>query len=81
MMFFLWQLQAMLLDILLVLPRLVENILVPPASGPGRQLYAHSQSFVFVFITAWVVFGIVCSLMGNWARIPFISEAAEQQLR
>eukprot|EP00197_Chlamydomonas_leiostraca_P005581 CAMPEP_0202868088 /NCGR_PEP_ID=MMETSP1391-20130828/10183_1 /ASSEMBLY_ACC=CAM_ASM_000867 /TAXON_ID=1034604 /ORGANISM="Chlamydomonas leiostraca, Strain SAG 11-49" /LENGTH=83 /DNA_ID=CAMNT_0049548203 /DNA_START=393 /DNA_END=644 /DNA_ORIENTATION=- len=73
--------QAMLLDILLVLPRLVESILTPPTSGPGLQMYAHSQSFVWIFITVWVVFGIVSSLMGNWARIPFIADAAEQQIR
>lgn len=73
--------QAMLLDILLVLPRLIESVFTPPASGAGLQMYAHSQSFVWVFITTWVVFGIVSSLMGHYARIPFVGDAAEQQIR
>ena len=46
--------QAVLLDILLVLPRLVETIFTPPGSGWGLQLYVHSQSFVWIFITSWV---------------------------
>ena len=35
--------QAILLDIVLVLPRLVETVLTPPKMGYGLQLYAHSQ--------------------------------------
>ena len=73
--------QAILLDVLLVLPRLLETVLVPPTTGWGAQLYVLSQNFVWVFTTFWVVYGIVTSLMGQWGRIPFISEAAEQQLR
>lgn len=64
-----------------MLPRLLESVFTPPTAGPGLQLYAHSQSFVWIFITTWVVFGIISSLMGHWARIPFIGDAAEQQLR
>lgn len=73
--------QAILLDVLLVLPRLLETVLVPPTTGWGAQLYVLSQNFVWVFTTFWVVYGIATSLLGQWARIPFISEAAEQQLR
>ncbi len=71
----------MLLDILLVLPRLVETVVSPPTSGWGLQLYAHTQSFVWVFITVWVVFGISSALMGTWGRIPFISDAANAQIQ
>eukprot|EP00198_Chlamydomonas_reinhardtii_P000794 XP_001690129.1 predicted protein [Chlamydomonas reinhardtii] len=73
--------QAILLDIILVLPRLLETVLTPPTSGWGAQVYIQSQSFIWIFITMWVVFGIVSSMLGQWARIPFIHEAAEAQLR
>lgn len=73
--------QAILLDILLTLPRLLETVLTPPASGWGAQVYVQSQSFIWVFMTMWVVYGVVSSFLGKWARIPFVSEAAEQQIR
>ncbi len=45
------------------------------------QVYVHSQSFIWIFMAIWVVYGIGMSLFGQYARIPFISDAAEQQLR
>lgn len=73
--------QAILLDILLVLPRLVETVLSPPRSGFGLELYAHSQSFVWIFITTWVVFAVASCVMGHWARIPYIADSADAQVR
>lgn len=73
--------QAILLDILLALPRLLETVLTPPSAGWGLQAYIHSQSFIWIFTTAWVVFGIVNSLLGTLGRIPFIADAADQQIR
>ena len=73
--------QALLLDILLILPRLFETVLSPPTSGPLVQAYAYSHSFVWIFITAWVVYGIFSSLIGQYGRIPFIADAADQQIR
>ncbi|KAF5826603.1 hypothetical protein DUNSADRAFT_2551 [Dunaliella salina] len=73
--------QAILLDIILVLPRLVETVLTPPKAGYGFQLYAHSQSFVWIFIVTWVVFGIASCAAGHWARIPFIADSADVSVR
>ncbi|KAL6752349.1 hypothetical protein V8C86DRAFT_1814123 [Haematococcus lacustris] len=73
--------QAMLLDVLLVMPRLVESVITVPSSGWGVQLYANFQSFIWIFTTAWVIFGIANSLLGQVGRIPFIAEAADQQVR
>ena len=79
----LWPLlqQAVLLDILLILPRLVEALLPPPSAGTALQLYAHSQSFVWLSITTCVVFGVVSCLAGQWPRIPYIAESADQHVR
>lgn len=73
--------QAILLDIGLILPRLVETVISPPSSGWGAQLYANSQSFIWIFITIWVAYGIYYSLMGQYGRIPFVGEAADAQVR
>ena len=50
--------QALLLDILLILPRLMESVISPPMGGWGADVYIHSQSFIWIFITAWVIYGI-----------------------
>lgn len=73
--------QAVLLDILLVLPRLVENILSPPAGGWGAQLYITAQNTIWVFIAVSVVYGIVSCLLGQTPRIPLVADAADQQVR
>jgi len=73
--------QAILLDIGLILPRLIETVISPPSSGWGAQLYVNSQSFIWIFVTIWVVFGIFNSLIGQYARIPFVGEAADAQIR
>ena len=73
--------QALLLDIMLILPRLMESVISPPTSGWGVDVYTYSQSFIWIFITAWVVYGIFSSLIGQYGRIPFIAEAADQQIR
>jgi uncharacterized membrane protein len=71
--------QAMLLDIVLVMPRLLETFLSPSSWGP--QMYANYNTFIFIFITMWVVFGVSSCLMGTWGRIPYIADAADQQVR
>ena len=73
--------QAILLDIVLVLPRLMESVISPPSSGWGVDVYVFSQSFVWIFIAVCVVYGVSMSLIGQYARIPFIGEAADQQIR
>ena len=72
--------QALLLDIVLILPRLAESVISPPTAGWGVNLYVNSQSFVWIFITAWVAYGIFSSLIGQYGRIPFLADAADQQI-
>eukprot|EP00798_Chlamydomonas_sp_ICE-L_P023941 gene23941-9509_t len=72
--------QAILLDICLVLPRLVETIFTPPTAGWGLKAYVNSQSFIWIFISFWVVFGIFNCIIGVYPRIPFIADAADPQV-
>ncbi len=73
--------QAILLDILLVLPRLVETIFSPPTSGLAKQLYINANSVIWVAITGCVVYAMANCFMGHYGRIPFVSDAADDQVR
>lgn len=73
--------QAMLLDILLILPRLVEQVFSTPTGGWALQAYITAQNTIWIFIAVCVLYGIVSSLLGQAARIPLVADAAEQQVR
>lgn len=72
--------QAALLDIVLVLPRLVESVFTPPTTGWGAQVFVQSQSFIWIFITLWVLYAVGSALLGVQGRIPYIAEAADAQI-
>ncbi len=57
------------------------RLIAAPRFRYHTQVYINSQSFVWVFITMWVVFGVSSALMGTWGRIPFVADAADQQVR
>jgi uncharacterized membrane protein len=73
--------QAMLLDVVLVLPSLIEQLITLPRSGPGLEAYIWCNNAIWIGMAAAVVFGVVFSLLGQTARIPLVGDAADQQLR
>ncbi|KAI8464447.1 MAG: hypothetical protein J3K34DRAFT_491508 [Monoraphidium minutum] len=74
--------QAVLLDILLVLPRLLEQLVSPPTTaGAALQAYIGAQNTIWVAVAACVAFGAGGALLGKEARIPFVADAAEAQIR
>ncbi|GBF93270.1 hypothetical protein Rsub_06002 [Raphidocelis subcapitata] len=74
--------QAVLLDILLVLPRLLEQLISPPsAPGLALQAYITAQNTIWIAVAACVAFGMGSALLGREVRLPFIGDAAEAQLR
>lgn len=74
--------QAVLLDIILILPGLLENVLkIRPMGGIGLQIYIQIYNAIFLFIFAAVVYGIVSSMIGQTARIPLVADAADNQVR
>ena len=73
--------QAALLDISLILPRLIETVITPPSSGWGAQAYLQFHSAIWVAVTACVLYGVISSLLGQYGRIPFIAEAADGQVQ
>ncbi|KAL4419302.1 hypothetical protein ABPG77_001634 [Micractinium sp. CCAP 211/92] len=73
--------QAILLDIILILPGLIESIFRPPMGGPGLQLYITLQNTIFLFLFACVAYGVGSCIVGQTARLPLVSDAADAQVR
>ncbi len=71
-------LQAILIDILLVLVSLAFNVLLEPL-GIDFALRTLSNT-VFLGVLVLVVFGVVQSLRGEEANIPSLSDAVRMQL-
>jgi hypothetical protein len=71
-------LQAILIDILLVLVSLAFNVLLEPL-GIDFVLRTLSNT-VFLGVLVLVVFGVVQSLRGEEANIPSLSDAVRMQL-
>lgn len=72
--------QAVLLDVLLVLPRLLDSLITPPSFGWGAAVYKQSQSLVWIVVVAWIVATVVGGFLGKSVRIPFVAESADARL-
>lgn len=74
--------QAILLDILLILPGVIESIFKAPAYGAGLQVYISLYNTVWIFCLATFVAGAFGALvLGKTVRLPLVAEAADQQVR
>lgn len=72
--------QAILLDIVLILCGLVLQILSPLLGGTDFAIETLSNT-IFVGIVAAAVYSVAQSLLGRYAEIPAISEAVHMQVR
>ena len=74
--------QAVLLDIILILPGLLESVLkLHPSGGVGLQLYIQIYNAIFLFVLASVVYGLGSCMAGRTARLPIVADAADAQIR
>ncbi|KMT14726.1 hypothetical protein BVRB_4g074910 [Beta vulgaris subsp. vulgaris] len=71
--------QALVLDVLLVLPLLLQKIFTP-GKGLGFKIMVMCHNFLFVFVVSCFVYGVVCSLLGKTPYLPFVADAAGRQL-
>lgn len=72
--------QALLLDILLILIGLFLGIL-QPVLGTSSLIVSTLVNIVFLAIVAACGYSMVQSLLGHYAEIPTLSEAAHAQVR
>ncbi|CAD7700105.1 unnamed protein product [Ostreobium quekettii] len=68
--------QAILIDILLILPMLVEQLVRPPLS-----ILTAGYNTVWLYVFFCVVYGMGSCLAGEQPRLPLVADAADQQVR
>jgi uncharacterized membrane protein len=73
--------QAVLLDILLILPRLALDALAPPTTSVGLAVTIQADNAVFVAALAFVAYGLYGCAAGSTSRLPLVADAAEAQVR
>lgn len=71
--------QAILLDILLILPGLVERSF-SPSGGAGLEALILFYNTVFLFIFSCFAFGSISCLLGKEPRLPVVADAADAQV-
>ncbi|KAK9919226.1 hypothetical protein M0R45_027836 [Rubus argutus] len=72
--------QAVTLDVLLVLPLLIQRIFSPGQAGLGYKLMVWGHNGIFVFSVLCFVYGLVSSILGRTPYLPFVADAAGRQL-
>ena len=74
--------QAVLLDIVLIFPGLLESVLkIRPTGGIGLQVYIQAYNAIFLFVLVAVAYAIGSNIIGSTARIPLVADAADAQTR
>jgi len=73
--------QAILLDIILVLCNIILNLALEPALGRGNLLIDTLSNAIFLGTIAAVVYSVVQTALGRYAEIPTLSEAVHMQVR
>jgi uncharacterized membrane protein len=72
--------QAILLDIILVLCNVILNLVLGPALGSGLLMQT-LYNVIFLGTIVAVVYSVVQSALGRYAEIPTLSEAVYMQVR
>lgn len=72
--------QAVTLDVLLVLPILIQRIFSPGRSGLGFRIMVWAYSALFVFSVLCFVYGLASSVLGRTPYLPFVADAAGRQM-
>ncbi|CAL9168539.1 unnamed protein product [Musa hybrid cultivar] len=71
--------QAIVLDVLLIFPDLLERSF-NPSEGIGLDVLQSLDSTVFLFLLLSLIYGSSACLLGQVPRLPIVAEAAERQV-
>lgn len=71
--------QAVVLDVLLVVPLLIQRIFNPGRSGIGFNLTVIGYNFLFCFVVFCFVYSLVHTVLGKTPYLPFVADAAGRQ--
>ncbi|XP_020590656.1 protein TIC 20-v, chloroplastic isoform X2 [Phalaenopsis equestris] len=71
--------QAIVLDVLLIFPDLIERFLAP-RDGVGLDIVMSIDSTVFLFLLVSLIYGSTTCLLGQVPRLPIVADAADRQI-
>nr|QKY65048.1 chloroplast protein import component Tic20-V [Passiflora pittieri] len=71
--------QAIVLDVLLIFPDLLERSF-NPRGGFGLDMLMSLDSTVFLFLLVCLIYGSSSCLLGQLPRLPIVAEAADRQV-
>ncbi|KAJ1443579.1 Chloroplast protein import component Tic20 [Sesbania bispinosa] len=72
--------QAVTLDVLLVIPLLLQRIFSPGRAGIGFRVMIWSHNAIFLFSLACFLYGVVSCVLGRTPYLPFVADAASRQI-
>lgn len=72
--------QAVVLDVLLVVPSLFQQIFSPGRTGLGFKVMVMGHNVVFLLVAMCFVYSWVSTILGRTPYLPFIADAAGRQL-
>lgn len=72
--------QAVVLDVFLALPTLVQRIFGVPSRGIGFKILEFGYNAVFLFSFGCFIYGLVSSVLGKTPYLPIVASAADRQL-
>ncbi len=72
-------LNAILVDLLLILPKMAAS-LFPPASAVAAQLWGYLFNTLFGLVLVAAVVGVYKSLVNEEVRLPFLEDAVRAQM-
>ncbi|XP_010930236.1 protein TIC 20-II, chloroplastic-like [Elaeis guineensis] len=72
--------QAVVLDVLLVLPVLVQRVVGVPSRGLGFRLLVLGYDAIFIFSAACFFYSLANCILGRTPYLPLVAAAADRQL-
>lgn len=72
--------QAVTLDVLLVLPLLLQRIFTLGSSGLGFRLMVSAHNLLFLFTLVCFLYSVSSCVFGRTPHLPFVADAASRQL-
>ncbi|XP_042431009.1 protein TIC 20-II, chloroplastic-like [Zingiber officinale] len=72
--------QAVVLDVFLALPSLLQRVFGTPSRGIGFRVLEIGYHAVFVFSIACFVYSVINCILGKTHYLPIVASAAERQL-
>lgn len=72
--------QAVALDVLLIVPDLLAQSFAPSGAGIGLDIFMSAENTVFLFLLVCLLYGSGACLLGMTPRLPIVADAAERQV-